>query len=151
MCVSCPIKFLGDAYQSHILALAVPTPYPTEPQLLLIPPSKEYRSPHTIDGPSPTNESTSRSSEASLRTQTMTRTETLPNPPTTTPQPHTTSNSNGDTVVGNTSGPSQPPGLITHAYEEDHESQRESTFDAPPPAYQPQRGSAINRLSIPRT
>jgi len=145
-------SFLKMLTSSHLLlALAVPTPYPTEPQLLLIPPSKENRSPHGIDGPSnPTNESTSRSSEASNRTQPATRTETqfqLPNPPTTTAtvQPHTTSNSNRDTqAVGNTSGPSLPPGLITHAHEEDHESQRESTFtfDAPPPAYQPQRGSA---------
>jgi len=114
---------------AHLLALSVPTPYQTEPQLLLIPPSKNDRSPHVINGPTPeSNNRLSTSDAASIRAGSVTRTEIQLQDPSTSTHLNT---SNG--------GPSLPPGLT--AREEGYESQRSSTFDAPP-AYQPQRGSA---------
>ena len=117
---------------THLLALSAPTPYATDPQLLLIPPSKGDRSPHVIGPTSESNNSLSTSDEAS--TLADTRTEIQLRNPSTSTHP---SASNRNT--GNPRGRSLPPGPT--AREEDYESQREGTFDAPP-AYQPRRGSA---------
>ena len=130
---------------AHLLALSVPTPYHTEPQLLLIPPAKDDRPPHVINGPTPaSNNRLSTSDAASIRAGSVTRTEIQLKDSSTSTHPTASNGGNGDA-----SGPSLPPGLT--AREEGYESQRTSTFDAPP-AYQPQRGSAGGpRTSILRS
>ena len=133
MCVALFTFKFQDAYlaPTHLLALSAPTPYATDPQLLLIPPSKDDRSPDVIGGPTlESNNRLSTSVEANTRTGFVSRTEIQhrnPHPPA----------SNGDN--SNPRGRFIPPGHT--AREEGYESQRENTFDAPP-AYQPQRGSA---------
>jgi len=130
---------------AHLLALSVPTPYHTEPQLLLIPPSKDDRSPHVINVLTPeSNNRLSTPDAASVRAGFVTRTKIQFQDPSTSTHPAASNRGNGDA-----SGPSLPPGLT--AREEGYESQRTSTFDAPP-AYQPQRGSAGRpRTSILRS